>query len=371
MEIIHLVLGKANPNRMNGVNKVVYQLATRQAASGQSVSVWGIAKDLTQNFGERNFSTQLFKASPNPFGLPGGIEKAFSQKKGKAVVHVHGGWIPVFSGISTLLKKAEIPFVFTPHGAYNQVAMQRSKFLKKLYFNYFEKRLLRNSSRIHCLGASEVKGLTSLFTNQKTVLLPYGYCPETDTQIHSEVNSNKFVIGFIGRLDVYTKGLDLLVDAFQKFHTNHPDSELWLVGDGPERPAFEKEIFVKGWQKAIKFFGPRFGAEKEQILAQMDVFAHPSRNEGLPASILEAASFRIPLLVTEATNLADLVRKYDCGIAVNDGDTKALAQAMKQFFTGWQKKENTAMGERAKAMVQQEFNWDSILQRFNHLYASL
>ena len=35
MEIIHIVLGKANPERMNGVNKVVFQLATKQAESGR------------------------------------------------------------------------------------------------------------------------------------------------------------------------------------------------------------------------------------------------------------------------------------------------------------------------------------------------
>ena len=42
MEIIHLVLGKANPLRMNGVNKVVHELAEQQCASGLKASVWGI-----------------------------------------------------------------------------------------------------------------------------------------------------------------------------------------------------------------------------------------------------------------------------------------------------------------------------------------
>jgi len=46
INIIHLVLGKANPQRMNGVNRVVHQLANTQAALGQSVTIWGIANDL-------------------------------------------------------------------------------------------------------------------------------------------------------------------------------------------------------------------------------------------------------------------------------------------------------------------------------------
>jgi hypothetical protein len=60
MEIIHIVLGKANPDRMNGVNKVVYQLATKQAEFGEKVSVWGISGDTVNNYGERNFNTELF-----------------------------------------------------------------------------------------------------------------------------------------------------------------------------------------------------------------------------------------------------------------------------------------------------------------------
>jgi hypothetical protein len=38
MEIVHLILGKANPDRMNGVNKVVYQLATYQTIAKKKVT---------------------------------------------------------------------------------------------------------------------------------------------------------------------------------------------------------------------------------------------------------------------------------------------------------------------------------------------
>ena len=61
MGLIHLVLGKANPARMNGVNKVVFQLASRQAASGRDVQIWGITKDQKHNYEERDVETTLFK----------------------------------------------------------------------------------------------------------------------------------------------------------------------------------------------------------------------------------------------------------------------------------------------------------------------
>ena len=61
MEIIHLILGKANPQRMNGVNKVVYQLATEQTNAGKTVIVYGIAADTNINYPDRNFTTKKNK----------------------------------------------------------------------------------------------------------------------------------------------------------------------------------------------------------------------------------------------------------------------------------------------------------------------
>jgi hypothetical protein len=42
MEIIHIILGKANPDRLNGVNKVVYNLATEQTMAGKKHSSLGV-----------------------------------------------------------------------------------------------------------------------------------------------------------------------------------------------------------------------------------------------------------------------------------------------------------------------------------------
>ncbi|MBK7805817.1 MAG: hypothetical protein IPJ51_05910 [Saprospiraceae bacterium] len=69
MEIIHIVLGKANPERMNGVNKVVFQLATKQAESGRNVSVWGITKDPVKKFSRASFLNLTFSIGQTSFCL--------------------------------------------------------------------------------------------------------------------------------------------------------------------------------------------------------------------------------------------------------------------------------------------------------------
>ena len=93
----------------------------------------------------------------------------------------------------THLSKNNIPFVLTPHGAYNTIAMQRSGITKKLYFLLFEKFLLKKVNRIHSLGESEVVGLNQLFPNSKSFLLPYGYEVPNNVTIN-KVPSEKFII---------------------------------------------------------------------------------------------------------------------------------------------------------------------------------
>ncbi len=365
MEIIHIVLGKANPNRMNGVNKVVYQRATKQTEFGFKAAIWGITKDTEENYGDRNFETRLFVKSLNPFSVPSDLKEALCEKKGKAIFHIHGGWIPLFYGVTKFLFKKEIPFVFTPHGAYNTIAMERSFWVKKIYFELFEKYILQKSHKIHCIGKSEVSGLNELIKSKKAVLIPYGF--ENNSEITIEKSTNKHIVfGFIGRLDIYTKGLDTLVRAFEKFIFKHEGAELWIIGDSNERVSLQKIINEKSLQDKIILFGGKFGNEKDDLFKKIDVFVHPSRNEGLPTSVIEAASFGKPCIVTKATNIGELVYDYNAGIMIYNQSATQLETALENILFDWEHQDSfLKMRENAIRMVKENFNWKTIIELFN------
>ncbi|WP_182651126.1 glycosyltransferase family 4 protein [Flavobacterium sp. SOK18b] len=365
MEIIHIVLGKANPERMNGVNKVVYQLATKQVDFALKVSVWGITKDKENNYGKRNFETQLFLKQRNPFGISEELKMAIIRKKDKAVFHLHGGWIPVFYSIAKLMHRYQIHYVLTPHGAYNTIAMRRSSWSKKFYFLLFEKKILNSTSKIHCIGKSEVNGLKKIFENKKSVLLPYGYENDKVTIIEKTANPT-IVFGFIGRLDIYTKGLDTLLKAFAKFTKNQPEAQLWIVGDSKEKIILEQQIKAKSLEKNIILFGSKFGVEKEALLQKMDVFVHPSRNEGLPLSVIEAASFGKPCIVTDATNIGSQIMNSNAGITIYSQSSTQLYEAMQKLFSVWENPiEFKELQENAIKMVSENYNWKKLIAQFN------
>lgn len=366
MEIIHLILGKANPERMNGVNKVVHQLATQQALHGRHVSVWGITNDLSRNYGVRNFVTELFPAMRNPFGVAPSLKKAIREKKGTDVVfHLHGAWVPVYATLARLFKREGIRFVITGHGGYNSIAMQRSSWVKKIYIRLFESRVLAYAHKIHSIGESEVEGLSRFHPNSKSMLLPYGFT-RSDVELKPSPNSDGFTIGFVGRLDTYTKGLDLLIRAFEEFQKTETDSKLWIVGDGPGRVDLERFVERNNVPNVV-MWGTRYGAEKEKIMSQMHVFTHPSRNEGLPASVLEAASMGIPVVVSRATNVASQVESYGAGTALAENTVECLIQAFHQLIHLDSNSMNT-LSQQAKTMVDDAFSWNRIVPNFDQLY---
>ncbi len=368
MEIIHLVLGKANPQRMNGVNKVVYEMATRQADKGFSVEVWGISKDTAHNYPDRNFITKIFKAQRNQFSLNKQLKQAIVAKSVNTVFHLHGGFIPTFYAASQWLKKNHIPFITMTHGAYNTIAMQKSFYIKKLYFHFFESKLLEAASFIHCIGKSEVDGINKIYANKKTVLIPYGFdMPETKTFVPDDLS--KFIIGFCGRLDVFTKGLNELVDGFKLFLHHNSHAQLWLIGDSNEKAALQERVKLAGIENKVVFYGSKYGDEKLHLLQQCTVFASPSRNEGLPAAVLEAAALGLPCLVTEATNTGDAIRKYNAGIVLHSTDAMQIADGLNQLFNQMKDaQEKASIKQHAKDMILEYFNWNKTLTDLEVVY---
>ena len=61
MKIIHVVLGKANPNRMNGVNKVAHSLATTQKLLGHDVTIFGLTNTPEIDKINRSYKLSLYK----------------------------------------------------------------------------------------------------------------------------------------------------------------------------------------------------------------------------------------------------------------------------------------------------------------------
>ncbi|SMP14796.1 glycosyltransferase family 4 protein [Chryseobacterium profundimaris] len=367
MDIVHLILGKANPEKMNGVNKVVFNIASKQALIKMNVEVWGISENTEINYPERIFTTKIFQRRKNPFSIPEGLKKEILKSTHDTIFHLHGGWIPVFSSLSMFLKKNNRRYVITPHGSYNEIAMKKSRFIKKLYFKWFEKKVIRNAGKIHCIGESEIGGLHTLQRTDKMVLIHYGFEKiQSDSKTISA--QKQMIFGFVGRLDVHTKGLDILIDSFAPFSKQYPESKLWIIGDSMEKEKFHQKIKQNSLEDKVELMGSKFGDEKNDLIMKMDVFLHPSRNEGLPVAVIEAAAFGKPCIVTRNTNVGHLIEQYNAGICLAFPDAELLTDALVKIYNIRQKNnlEYQKMGKNALKMVEEAFDWNNVLSEMNN-----
>jgi glycosyltransferase involved in cell wall biosynthesis len=370
VQVIHFVMGKANPDRMNGVNKVVHHLAEHQAAAGAHVRIWGLTHTPDDPLPKRTVTTRLFQ-NLGWFRLDPSLRSALAALAGGGtVIHIHGGFIPQFSIAARLMVRHGIPFIYTPHGAHNRVAMERSAWKKRVYIPLFEAYLVRHARCLHFIGESEVAGSELVFGKRTHVLIPNGeYMPAAPLQARSRDAGGHTTFGTVGRLDMHTKGLDKLLEGFAEFIRSAPaGGMLWLVGDGPDRGRLERMADRLGIREKVIFHGPRFGAEKNALIARMDLFCLTSRNEGLPGVVLEAAALGVPALVSRATNMAGHIARYQAGPMLPVDTANGIAQGlmMAHHLAGtptWD-----AMRMNARTMVAREFNWTTIASRHLALY---
>jgi glycosyltransferase involved in cell wall biosynthesis len=345
---------------------VVYNLATEQTKAHKNIEVWGITANVNHDYPKRNFVTRLFKAHKFPFFIDLKLKEEILKNSNK-IFHLHGGWVPVFSSIANFLKKHNIKHVLTPHGAYNFIAMKRSSLVKKIYFNLFEKKLLKNVYKIHAIGKSEIEGINQIYPNSKSVLLPYGFT--SNSTFTTEQKNENFTIGFVGRLDIYTKGLDLLAEAFLKFQKTSPSAELWIIGASEEGDKFFQKFIEENNAQNIKLLGKKFGDDKDKLISKMHVFAHPSRNEGLPSAVLEAASLGVPTVVSEATNVAEYVKDYKAGVAVDNENVEQLVNAFSEIEKEIKMGNISTYEDGANKMLSNVFAWPILVEKYEELYS--
>ncbi|MCH2214886.1 MAG: glycosyltransferase family 4 protein [Flavobacteriales bacterium] len=366
--IIHIVLGKANPDRMNGVNKVVNSLAEHQSGHGYKVSLWGITKTLTHNYPSRSYQTQLFR-DKGKFRVSQELKSAINDLKEDVVFHFHGGFIPQFYVISKLLKRRNLQYILTPHGAYNKIALERSRLKKAIYIKIFESYLVKNAKTIHLIGASELDGTEALFGEVPCALIPNGQEDLSSRDCGSKIGNQNPIFGFVGRIDTRTKGLDILLKGFANYLRNtSADPQLWIIGDGADRQELEQLARNLNILANMKFFGAKYGTQKDDLIREMDFLCLTSRNEGLPGVVLEASALGTPAIVSKETNMAQYISQAESGFVLKVNSPSFIAKTMIKAESILGNHLYKLKSTAAVNMVSRVFSWSRIARQHIDLY---
>jgi glycosyltransferase involved in cell wall biosynthesis len=128
---------------------------------------------------------------------------------------------------------------------------------------------------------------------------------------------------FVGELR-RLKGVDVLIEAIARLaHEGLPVSAS-IVGEGPDRAAFEAQALALGLTGAIRFLGAK-PARAAFALGRLLVV--PSRAESLPYIVLEAAAAGVPMLATRVGGIPEIYGP-DAPDLVPPDDVSALARSL-------------------------------------------
>lgn len=170
-------------------------------------------------------------------------------------------------------------------------------------------------------------------------------------------------------------GVDLLLRAFAGLLHDadvgalHGDCRLLIVGDGPQRVALELLARELGIERHIEFAGPVLHADVPAWLHRLDIYAAPSRldSESFGVAVIEASACSLPVVVSDAGGLPEVVHDGHTGIVVRRDDISELQAALKRLVLDADLRER--LGRSGRARVEREYEWGHCVDLMEQCYA--
>ena len=359
MNILHIA--NINDNQFNGVNRAVPAYINSQSQ---------FANIAFYNFNKTNLDversiTKLDKDYypacnindfPAPFNHPDLVifHDVFSCVK--------------FNRVAKQLCRKNIPFIIIPHGSFTAHALNIKSIKKKVAIKTIFSTLICKSKAIQYLSENEKD--YSDFKNNSIVLSNGTDIPKEHKKKFLPNKGVSFV--FIGRKDLYHKGIDLLIEACRIALPEILEKKAVVKIYGPDKNGssdkISEMIFKNRLDRAVLNLEGVYYEEKANILKASDVFVLTSRFEGQPLSILEAWAFGLPTLVTPGTGMAKETSKNSCGW-VADSDPKSIADCMCHIMENG--KEITEFSKNAFCYVKKTYPWEKVSKKTIETYEEL
>lgn len=185
--------------------------------------------------------------------------------------------------------------------------------------------------------------------------------PEYVGEYAAEDDTGRFSVVFVGAVRK-GKGVDIAIQAFERFSGGAHNAELTVVGEGPLLDELRRKY--AGEDANITFTGQISHEEALTILAEADALVLPSKKEGIPRVILEAFEIGVPVVASRRGGITEVVQHRETGLLA-DLDPVEVAAALSQLHTSDELREQ--LSANAKQVVQNR-NWETVVDRVSNTY---
>jgi glycosyltransferase involved in cell wall biosynthesis len=155
------------------------------------------------------------------------------------------------------------------------------------------------------------------------------------------------IVLFVGNL-LPVKGLDVLVEACVRLKANGTRFTCLLIGQGPQRRSLERQIARDGLGDCVRLLGSVAHDRLGDWYRAADIFVLPSRSEGVPVVLLEAAACGATFVASRVGGIPEIAHLAP-SLLVPPDDPAALAKALDDGLSGQIARPQTLVQSRSHA----------------------
>lgn len=221
-----------------------------------------------------------------------------------------------------------------------------------------ERRVLRAYSRILTVSPSVRQLVEEKVAGRGEVCVDCVVNGVDPRYFQSTPSESPYII-YLGRVDIHTKGIDVLVEAFAGLLGEYPELKLKLVGRGDEDQVRRLRHLADGRDlmgRAEVIVGVS-ESEKCDLLSRALFMCAPSRYEGWGMAAVEASASAKAVLGTRIDGLRDAVVDEETGLLVESGNPAALLAGMRRLLEDAELRRELGRKGRERA---RRFDWDKI-----------
>jgi len=176
----------------------------------------------------------------------------------------------------------------------------------------------------------------------------------------------RLILLAVGRLDKQ-KGFDLLIKVFLKLANDFPEWDLFILGEGPERPSLEVQILSGGLRGRVNL--PGRAGNVGQWYEAAELYVMSSRFEGFGNTLAEAMAYGVAAISFDCdAGPRDIIRHEIDGLLVPSEDTAALEAGLRCLMSNGDLRQQ--LGARA-AEARDRFSLERIAGMWEQLFSEL